>query len=277
MEITPQIAFYVLLLLPGLLGHAVFGALTYTEKPTWSGRTVVAIVLSAAAYLSLAVLREAPGFRWLPDPQAMLTAAGAGISGTLTFQTATCVLTASVLGVAYSLCLVWSQNHRFLYRLANKLKLTTKSGYVNEWDSVMIEQARSRWVLVAMKDGTSFIGWLKSHDVSSPDRCIVLENVRYQDQDDNGLQWPACELLVINGMEEVRFLRLIPKEGVLNEPAAREQELARVSQRRDQIGESEPKPGTEGASACRADTASFIAGENGQVTKQLPPTENTNV
>lgn len=219
MQITPQIAVYILLLLPGLLGHAILCAFTYTEKPTWSGRTVVAIVLSAASYLSLAFLREVSWFRWLPDPQSLLTAADKGIAGTLAPETILCVFAACVLGFVYSLGLVWSHNRRTLHRMAAKLRLTTKSGYINEWDSVMIEQARSRWVLIAMKDGTSFVGWLKSHDVCSTDRCIVLENVRQQDKDDNGLQWPECELLVINSMADVRFLRLIPKEEVPNEQA----------------------------------------------------------
>ncbi len=276
MQITPQIAIYVLLLLPGLLGHAIFCAFTYTEKPTWSGRTVVAILLSAASYLSLAGMREVSWLRWLPDPQSLLTAADKGIAGTLAPETLVCVFAACVLGFVFSLGLVWSHNRRTLHRMAARLHLTTKSGYINEWDSVMIEQSRSRWVLVAMKDGASFVGWLKSHDVSSPDRCIVLEKVRQQDKDDNGLVWPECELLVINSMADVRFLRLIPKEEVPNEQANSEQRPIVVSEGRDKIGESEPKPAAEGASAGSADAAHFIAGENGQVTTQTIIKENMN-
>lgn len=276
MQITPQIAVYILLLMPGLLGHAVFCAFTYTEKPTWSGRTVVAIVLSAASYLSLALLREWSWLWWLPDPQALLTAADKGIAGTLAPETILCVFAACVLGFVYSLGLVWSHNRRTLHRMAAKLHLTTKSGYINEWDSVMIEQARSRWVLVAMKDGTSFVGWLKSHDVSSLDRCIVLEKVRQQDKDDNGLAWPECELLVINSMADVRFLRLIPKEEVSHEQANSEQRPIVVSEGRDQIGESEPKSAAEGARTGSPDAAHFIAGENGQVITQTLSKETTN-
>lgn len=265
MQITPQIAVYILLFLPGLLGHAIFCAFTYTERPTWSGRTVVAIVLSATSYLSLAFLREVSWLRWLPDPQSLLTAADKGVAGTLAPETILCVFAACLLGFVYSLGLVWSHNRRTLHRMAAKLHLTTKSGYINEWDSVMIEQARSRWVLVAMKDGTSFVGWLKSHDVCSPDRSIVLEKVRQQDKEDNGFAWPESELLVINSMSDVRFLRLIPIEEVPDEQANSEQGIIVASGNRYQIGESEPKPVAEGTRARSADAARCIAGEDGQV------------
>ncbi len=277
MQITPQIAVYVLLLLPGLLGHAVFSAFTYTEKPTWSGRTVVAIVLSGAAYLTLAILRIVPVLDWLPDPQALIAAADHGLAGALSPDNILCVVLASVLAFVYSIGLVCSHNHRTLHRLANKLCLTTKSGYVNEWDSVMIEQARTRWVLISMKDGTSFVGWLRSHDVSSPDRCIVLEKVRQQDKEDNGLEWPERELLVINSMADVRFLRLIPNQEVPRDQPAREQRAAALPEHRDEVREPKPQPTAAGAATSGPDAAHFIAGEAEQVTNGQPRKEHQNV
>lgn len=49
-----------------------------------------------------------------------------------------------------------------------------------------------------------------------------------------------------------------------------------MSEGRDQIGESEPKPAAEGASAGSADAAHFIAGKDGQVTTQSMSKETTN-
>lgn len=270
MQITPEIAIYVLLLLPGLLGHAVFCAFTYTAKPSWSGRTVVAVILSIVAYLSLVLLRECSLFWWLPDPHALLTSADQGLHGILSAQTILCVFAACVLAFVYSLALVRLQNRQALHRFAAKLGLTTKSGYVSEWDAVMIERARDRWVLVAMKDGSMFQGWLRSHDVSSSDRCIVLSNVREYTRDNGNFLWADNDLFVVNGLSDVRFLRLIPNE-VSHEQTNAAKPAAPTAELPTEVRESKPESPAEGSTAGGPDTADVVAGETRQVTVQSMP------
>lgn len=212
MQITPQIAVYVLLLVPGLLGHAVFCAFTYTAKPTWSGRTVVAILLSAISYTSLALIRAWDRLAWLPDPVALLTAAEKGVPATVSADSLLCVLGACMLSVVFSLLIVAGHNHRTMFRIAQKVGLTTKSGFESEWDSAMVLRARSRWVMVLMKDGSAFTGWLESHDIASTDRGMVLSKVREYDREGNHFEWPADELLFMNSFADVRALRLIPNK-----------------------------------------------------------------
>ncbi len=208
MQITPQIAVYVLLLVPGLLGHAIFCAFTYTAKPTWSGRTVVAILLSAVSYASLAMLRTWDQLACLPDPVALLNADEKGIPATVSANSLLCVLGACVLAVIFSLLIVASHNHRTMFRIAQKVGLTTRSGFESEWDSAMMLRARSRWVMVLMKDGSAFTGWVESHDIASADRGLVLSKVRDYDKEGNNFEWPADELLFMNSLADVRTLRL---------------------------------------------------------------------
>jgi len=179
---------------------------------------VVAIVRAAISYITLGALNSC--LTWLPDPQVLLTAGDNGLSAALSPESLMSVFCASLFGLGYSLLLVAGHNGRVAHRLARRLGLTTKSGYISEWDAVMIQRARERWVLVAMKDGSAFTGWLESHDVASTDRCIVLSKVRQYDADQSNFLWQADELLVIENMTDVRFLRLIPTENHNGQEAA---------------------------------------------------------
>ena len=249
MQITPQVAVYVLLLVPGLLGHALFSAFTYTAKPTWSGRTVVAILLSAISYTSLAVLRSWDTLAWLPEPVSLLNAAEKGVPATVAGESLLCVLGACVMSVIFSLLFVAVHNRRTLFLIAQKLGLTTKSGFESEWDSAMMLRARSRWVMVLMKDGSAFTGWLESHDVSSVERALVLSKIREYDKDGLSFEWPADELLYINGLADVRALRLIPHKEPSNEHATSTEPAPTTTQDRDQVGEYEPHSSPEGTAA----------------------------
>lgn len=266
MQITPQIAVYVLLLVPGLLGHAIFCAFTYTAKPTWSGRTVVAILLSAVSYASLALLRTWDKLAWLPDPVALLNAAEKGIPATVSASSLLCVLGACLLSVVFSLLIVAGHNRRTMFRIAQKVGLTTKSGFESEWDSAMMLRARSRWVMVLMKDGSAFTGWVESHDIASADRGLVLSKVREYDKEGNSFEWPADELLFMNSLADVRALRLIPNKEPSNEQANPAEAAAAAAQDRDQISEYKPQSSPEGAAARLADQAVAVAGQNAVMT-----------
>lgn len=266
MQITPQIAVYVLLLVPGLLGHALFCAFTYTAKPTWSGRTVVAILLSAISYASLALLRTWDKLSWLPDPVALLNAAEKGIPATVSANSLLCVLGACVLSAVFALMIVAGHNHRTMFRIAQKVGLTTKSGFESEWDGCMMLRARTRWVMVLMKDGSAFTGWVESHDIASTDRGLVLSKVREYDKEGNNFQWPADELLYMNSLADVRALRLIPNKEPCNEQANTAEAGAAAAQDRDTIREYKPESSPEGAAARLTDEAVTIAGENGVLT-----------
>ena len=233
MQITPQIAVYVLLLVPGLLGHALFCAFTYTAKPTWSGRTVVAILLSAVSYATLALLRTCDRLAcWLPDPVALLHAAENGIPATVSANSLLCVLGACMIAVFFSLLIVKAHNHRAMYVIAQMTGLTTKSGYESEWDSLMMRHARTRWVMLLMKDGSAFAGWVESHDIASTDRGIVLSKVREYDKEGDNFLWPDDELLYINSLADVRALRLIPNKEPCHEQSRAEEATATTEQDR---------------------------------------------
>ncbi len=263
MQITPQIAVYVLLLVPGLLGHALFCAFTYTAKPTWSGRTVVAILLSAVSYASLSLLRMWDNLAWLPDPVALLNASEKGIPATVSANSLLCVLGACVLSVVFSMTIVAGHNHRTMFRLAQKVGLTTKSGFESEWDGCMMLRARTRWVMVLMKDRSAFTGWVESHDIASTERGLVLSKVREYDKDGNDFLWPADELLYINSLTDVRALRLIPNKEPCNEQANTADAGAASAQDRDTIREYKPEPSPEGAAARFTDQAVTVTGQDG--------------
>lgn len=212
MDISPELATYVFLLLPGLIGHALYSSFTFTKIPTWSGRTVIAIMLSAAAYISLGLLREWHWLAWIPDPRDMLNLPSSNFAGVFSTPTLLTVSLATVLSIVFSLLLTKANNHRLLHRVAGRLGLTSKSGFVSEFDSVMIQRARSRWVMLLMKDGSAFTGWLESHEVATDGRSLVLSKIREYDAEGLNFAWPSSELLYLDSLEEVRALRLIPPE-----------------------------------------------------------------
>ncbi len=215
--VTPQAAALILLIVPGLLGHSLFCAFTYTAKPSWSGRTVVALILSTLSYLILAGLRSISVFglamfAWLPNPEPLVAALNNGTGGVININSLSCVGVACVLSVFMTLGLVLAQNARALHKAARRLGMTTNSGFETEWDSVMIQLARQRWVMLLMQDGSAFTGWLQSHDVASDQRAVVLSKVREYDAEGKNFMWPEKELLFLHSLESVRAIRLIPSE-----------------------------------------------------------------
>jgi hypothetical protein len=265
MEITPQLAVYVLLLVPGLLGHAIFCAFTYTAHPSWSGRIVVAILLSALSYTSLALLRTWDFMKWLPDPVVLLNAAEKGLAATVSLHSLACVFFACLLSGLFTILIVASYNHRTLFRIAQNIGLTTKSGFESEWDSAIMLRARHCWVMVLMKDGSAFTGWVESHDVASADRALVLSKIREYDASGSNFEWPPDELLFMNNLADVRALRLIPHREPNHEYTNAPQVVAATAQDRDQISKHESEPGPEGPTARLADQTREIAGQ-GEVT-----------
>jgi len=266
MQITPQLFLFVLLLLPGLLGYELYCALANTEKPTWPGRSVAAIILCAAAYLSMALLRQWAWLDWLPDPLVVAVASEKGLVGGVGLEVAEAVFAGCVFSVAFSLGWSVIHSHRTLHRLSAFIGLTTRSGYGQTWDSVMICQARKRWVTLAMKDGTTFVGWIVEHDVCSSDRCLVLSNVLQTDKDGNEMPWPKEELLVIPSLSDVIYLRLVPKVEVSSEEPAREQRGTLEGEGANGICEPKPEPASQGVSSLSANAAIIAAGQEAEVT-----------
>ncbi len=263
MTVTPQIAALILLLVPGLLGHALFCAFTYTAKPSWSGRTVVALILSALSYLVLAGLRALTVngvslFGWLPDPSPLVNAVNSGVDEVLTANSLACVAVACVVSLALALGLVRAHNARLIHKLARFTGMTTKSGFESEWDSVMIQLARKRWIMVLMNDGSAFTGWLESHDVASDERAMVLSKVREYDSAGDHFAWPEAELLFMHKLDGVRAIRLIPVEEA---PNAREAQGTEAVQADRQISEPKSQPTTEGAAASLADETNVASAE----------------
>jgi len=257
MTVTPQVAALVLLLVPGLLGHALFCAFTYTAKPSWSGRTVVALILSALSYLVIAGLRlvEFDGwspFTWLPDPTPLVRVVNTGVDGVISADTLACVGIACVISTILTIGIVRAHNNRLIHKLARATGMTTKSGFESEWDSVMIQLARQRWVMLLMSDGSAFTGWLESHDVASDQRAIVLSKVREYDSAGNHFAWPEQELLFIHRCDNVRAIRLIPPEEA---PDAREFETPTATQTNHRISEPKPQQPTQDPAAGLADKA----------------------
>jgi len=247
MEISPQITVYAILILPGFIGQVIFSALTYTEKPSWSGRVVAAIVISFASYLPLTALSVWTQSTWLPTVQALVTAADKGLVAVLSTEVLFGVGCACVIGCLLSLLIAVAQNERWFYRGAARLRLTIKNGYVNQWDSVMLETAQTSWVTIVMKNGTKIQGHLRGQDLVSSERCMVLSNVIYHDTDKTEQKWEPQELLVLDGLEEVRYIRLTPDLELHNGKGHWKKIIDRLRGRGKEVCNTEPEPAAEGS------------------------------
>ncbi|MBX3390370.1 MAG: hypothetical protein KF691_13050 [Phycisphaeraceae bacterium] len=258
MDVSPQIAVCVLLLVPGLIGHSLFCALTYTAAPSWSARTVIAIILSAFSYISISLLRCWPALDWLPDPSTLLGLADKTTSAIFAPAQLMCVVIASGLALIFATLLVLAHNGRLVHRIAALVGMTTKNGFASEWDATLITRARDKWLMLLLNDGTAFTGWLKSHDVASEERALVLEKIREYDREGTSFLWPDDELLFLNDLSNVRAMRIIPVKEFSNEqvsaPTARVQCREEISEQQSQ---SAPKTGPAGF----ADQAGEIANE----------------
>lgn len=252
LEFSPQVIVLVLLALPGLLGHAVFVALTYTVEPTWSARAVIGIILSAAAYALCAVLASTQFARWLPDPNAMLEAVPNGLGSLCSWNTAGTVAVACVFAVFLGGLVAVGHNHRLLHRTANRMGLTTRTGFVSEWDAAMLTRARDRWVYAVLEDGTAFGGWLQSHDIASEERTLVLSSVTQISPAGDSMSWPTDQILVLPSGVPIRYLRLI---SVQEEHHDQRPKADAPAAGRDTIGKSESEPSSTSLGPVDSDSA----------------------
>ena len=208
---SPEIVVFVLLLLPGLLGSCVFTTLTPTRAPTWTGRVVVSILFAFIGYIQLYLLSQS--YPWLPDPQRLVKSSQDGISQVLGRDSLSVVGIASALVLPYALGAVLLYKSQVLHRIARYTGISSKTGYSSLWDHAAQEFACKCWVMVYLKDGYRFTGWLVVYSDASEERSLVLRNVREYDADGQSFLWPEEEMAVFHELSHVSLLRLIPYEG----------------------------------------------------------------
>jgi hypothetical protein len=212
----PEIAVFVLLVLPGLITLGLYQVLAPVKQHEITIQIVFAVVFSVVSYMIVALLHRL--IVWIPDPTVLLDASKDELRSVFSRDSLVVVGVACVVATFLAALLVYQTCHEVLHRICRSLRITRRFGYTTHWDTVLMTSCKGRWINVKFLDGSEYVGALDNHSDSSEERSLLLCKVRrcIPDKDDD--VWDEADLLFIPDVSTVRSMRISsPRKELDNE------------------------------------------------------------
>lgn len=179
MEFSSLTLRVLLLFFPGVLCAILVDALTVHRDRTPMQFLTHAFALGIGSYLTLYVAREpvAAAARWFRTREPLdLTFFDALLNDHARIAWGEIAL-AACAATALAGALSAAANHKVFFRVANRLKITKKTGAHAIW-MVMLDSPSTQWVMVRdLEHDLAYVGWVEAFSESSVPAEILLRRV----------------------------------------------------------------------------------------------------
>lgn len=210
-----SLIYTLIFLLPGLIGTALYRLLAEGRKMSTFDLLTFSLLLTLAGN---GLAHVAVGVSLLPDIDMAGDRAIMFSYANFTFGGLAASTAASAI-IALGFTLITKMG--LLYRLAQKSRVTFKTGRINVWHDVFHDN-RGQWVNVTFKDGTSIIGWPRYYSVDEERFEIFLADAMIRQPVKNTAEssvpaeWIELEVtgpgVYINNFDEIQYVAMIGEQ-----------------------------------------------------------------
>lgn len=203
---TTLLAFNLLLfLLPGFVTLKVREALAIVAKTSDFSRVVDAMLFTLLNYAVYFPLATALRFKQFTILSLRADAAGTDIQLAAPYLPALFLIpgTAIALGVIAGV----GTDRDWFYRFKTGLHLTRRPARIDVWADAFYE-ARGKWILVQLEDGTQIIGWPFRYSDEPEHRQLFLKDARVRQPDgtEYDVNGPGLLLTEASKIKLIEFL-----------------------------------------------------------------------
>jgi len=173
MEITKYTLEVMLLFAPGVIAYYLFTQMTRHRAKSAPLAAVAGGSLALISYFLLWVVKKALGLFGVNGAGLELLAKFSGSGGPLNFWE---ILWASIIATFVGAAVAAVHNHKWLFRAARTLRVSSLSGHQETWGYYL--ETTAEWVTVRdISNGLVYDGFMESFSSENVERQIVLGDV----------------------------------------------------------------------------------------------------
>lgn len=210
-ELSIEIVKIVIFLIPGILSMITLERLTTHKKIEFDRFAIYAIVLAFFTYIShyllwLSIYKFYCFINWhtpaISTPELFINIFLNDINTLDMFN----IITVSIVGLLLSFILAYAINYKFINKLGQLLKITSKFGDESVWD-FFHNKPKNDWVVVRdLKNDIMYYGWISIYsDYGNDYDELILQSVAVYKNSTAELLYEVEEIYIAEKRENLRI------------------------------------------------------------------------